>query len=1336
MKIKFSFYLLKTFFLINLLFSFSASNAQSTIASWTYDSVQGTLTNPTPNFGTGTSSVVNLTSPTTATGFASATGCGNGNSGSAWQNTNFNPGITNEVNGVQFNIATSNFNNIIFSWDQRFSKTSPNSVRLQYTTNGSTWNNFIMSNTNTTICAGAINANGCFETNTGDSYRRIRVDLSSITAINNNANFGIRLLASQYQSTGQYRQSTTPASVATSTGTWRFDNVTFLGTPTTTGAVISGTTSICPSSSANINVTITGGVSPYTVVYTDGTSNFTLNNYISGTAISVSPVNTTTYTLVSAKDNTNTTISPNTGTAIVSVNAGIYPSFTSSAGATSCAGSSVVYTTQSGMDNYTWTFLKDATTAVLGTDYNIIAGSTTTETVTIQWLLSSGTATFSASVTYSTCSGATATSSTVVTIPSITFTSQPGTSACSNTSVTYATQTGQTNYIWTISGVLGTNYSLVSGGTSSDSSLVIKWLINNGTVSVNYTNTSGCTAVSPKTSTTITTLNALPNVTFSSSATATTCSTTSITYTTLANQSNYLWSLPGVSGLDYTITSGGISTTNNTVTLNWLTAGSKVVTVNYNNSNGCSAINPATNTTTVSVPAVITIQPATTAQTTCQGIAFTPITVTASGATGYQWFVTTTTPTTFSPPSGGNPISLATSFSYLPPLSNIIGLNYYYYVQVKSTGCSNIKSSSWTQAYTINPTSIGGTIAGATSLCSGTNNTTLTLSGYTGTITKWQSSSTSDFSSDVVDIPNTTNSLIATNLTSNIYYRAVVTSGACPPAYSSITAITFATTTWNGTSWDNGDPDSTKKVLFASNYSLPNDIQACSLQINPGVVVTVQPNHIFTITNEVIVDQTTSNPASLIFEDGSSLIQTNPNINNISPIYYKRNSMPMKKYDYTYWSSPISNQILNVFSPNTMADKFYKWDTSSNYWSNVAPNSTMNSAVGYIVRAPDVAPFNINTPTVFNAQFYGIPNNGTLTTPIAYSASNDSYNLIGNPYPGALDADAFLNYNKVSSGGVLSGTMYFWTHNTPVTNYSYSYNDYASYNLTGGIASAFAPSNPCSGCNAAVPNGKVGAGQSFFIQGLNNGVATFNNSMRFGVNAQFFKNNTNFSSTENNKNRIWLDLYNNIGLYKQILIGYLPNATNDYDTCFDGPVMDSDNPIMFYSLLNDKKLGIQGRKLPFNVNDEIPIGYKTTVSGNFEIKLSNFDGFFANQEVYLKDTYNNELFNLKNENYSFSTAIGTFEDRFKLLFINTTLSNTAFSSNSNSLAIYQSGNTVNLKSEGTKMREIYVYDIQGRLLNNFKNLNVSEFQFDNPYQKQILVIKIFTTDNNYFYRKI
>ena len=313
--------------------------------------------------------------------------------------------------------------------------------------------------------------------------------------------------------------------------------------------------------------------------------------------------------------------------------------------------------------------------------------------------------------------------------------------------------------------------------------------------------------------------------------------------------------------------------------------------------------------------------------------------------------------------------------------------------------------------------------------------------------------------------------------------------------------------------------------------------------------------------------------------------------------------------------------------------------------------------------------------------------------------------------------------------------MYFWTHNTPITANNYAYNDYASYNLTGGVGT-IAQSSPCLGCNNAIPNGKVAAGQSFFIQGVGNGVATFTNAMRFGTNTQFFKNSTTINQ-QMEKSRLWLTISNNSGSYKEMLLGYIPEASNDFDTAFDGLSMDAGNSIMIYSILNDKKLGIQGRAIPFNSNDEIPLGYKSTVAGNFEINLSNFDGIFYNQEVYIVDELLNQTYNLKNGSYTFSTEAGTFDTRFKLRFNNSSLSNTNFSSLSDAFIIVKSKDKedITIKSQKTEISEIVVYDMQGRVLNDYKNVNASEFQFTAPRQQQIVVLKIITTDNYSLYKK-
>ena len=75
----------------------------------------------------------------------------------------------------------------------------------------------------------------------------------------------------------------------------------------------------CPNNVSNIKVDVTGGVGPYTLVYSDGTTNTTFNNYVSGTNITVSPAVTTTYSIVSVTGANGCVGSGNTGAAVITV---------------------------------------------------------------------------------------------------------------------------------------------------------------------------------------------------------------------------------------------------------------------------------------------------------------------------------------------------------------------------------------------------------------------------------------------------------------------------------------------------------------------------------------------------------------------------------------------------------------------------------------------------------------------------------------------------------------------------------------------------------------------------------------------------------------------------------------------------------------------------------------------------------------------------------------------------------------------------------------------------------------------------------------------------------
>ena len=200
---------------------------QSQIALWNYNSIVGAPTTNNADLGVGTSSIVgSLVATTAATGMDPLinNGCGaqNGTNPGAWSFT-ATPGASNESSGVQYNVSTLGFQNIKFTWDQRWSNTSTNTIRLKYTTDGTTWNDFVMTDQNTTYCGGVLDA-GRFQNNAGDFYRRISTDFVSIPAVNNNPNFAVRILAAHYQTSGQFRQATNPTLIATG-GTWRFDNV-------------------------------------------------------------------------------------------------------------------------------------------------------------------------------------------------------------------------------------------------------------------------------------------------------------------------------------------------------------------------------------------------------------------------------------------------------------------------------------------------------------------------------------------------------------------------------------------------------------------------------------------------------------------------------------------------------------------------------------------------------------------------------------------------------------------------------------------------------------------------------------------------------------------------------------------------------------------------------------------------------------------------------------------------------------------------------------------------------------------------------------------------------
>lgn len=766
-------------------------------------------------------------------------------------------------------------------------------------------------------------------------------------------------------------------------------------------------------------------------------------------------------------------------------------------------------------------------------------------------------------------------------------------------------------------------------------------------------------------------------------------------------------------------------------------------------------------------------------QTKCISVAFSPITVTATG-TGltYQWYSNTTAST-----SGGTSL-LATNGAQTnsySPQSTVAGTLYYYCIV---TGTCGTATSAVSGAFITNPNltaSVNIAASSSGAICAGTSVT------FSATPTNGGTTPTYQWYKGGVSIAGQTAATYATTtLADTDVITVIMTSNATPcltgsPATSNTVIMAVSTTnTWTGStnaSWFTASNWSCGVVpLITSDVIIPDVLNkpvidgvnttalANTITVNQWSSLTVLIGNTLKIT-----DKLTNNNGTITFLDDASLVQIN-NVttnNNIGVIDYNRSTYA-RKTDYTYWSSPVFQQTLGeLISPD---GTFYSYEASAlgEDWSPFDAVTYMVEGKGYIANQGAEVPLPAPAPppsiNPLDVTFTGVPNNGHYE--INGIFADKSY-LLGNPYPSALDADTFLTDNV----GVLDGTLYFWTHNTSIQDatlignnpdgtpkagtgaYAYTSDDYATYNITGGTAAA--PSSLTGGLNDNIPSGKIASGQGFFASSktigdgfVSNTPIVYNNTMRVGVidiskedNSQFFKKRNSKTEKVIEKNRIWLNLTNTQGAFKQTLVGYITDATNEYDDRFDGESFDGNEFVDFYSVNQDKNLVIQGRALPFDENDEVPLGYRTTINGAFTINIDQADGLLTNQAVYIEDKLTNTVFDLKSGNYTFNTIAGTFNDRFVLRYKNTntnkTLGTTNFDSLENKILVSSKNKQIKINSFAETIDKVTIYDLLGRQICQKDKVNSNELSIANLMSsRQTLIVKMVLQNGQEVSKKI
>jgi hypothetical protein len=588
-------------------------------------------------------------------------------------------------------------------------------------------------------------------------------------------------------------------------------------------------------------------------------------------------------------------------------------------------------------------------------------------------------------------------------------------------------------------------------------------------------------------------------------------------------------------------------------------------------------------------------------------------------------------------------------------------------------------------------------------------------------------------------------------------------------------------TTWSDGAWDNGTPNLSTPAIIKANYNtgIHGNFSTCNLTIDTGATLTINDEDNGSTTNDYILVQNhiTVNGA-IIIEPKAAFVQLDDEglVNGTGTLQVIKETAPKNAwYEYTYWSSPVSGVQIGTLTDtqpnrrfifnaqnyldakaetennNTLIDGQDGIDDDGNDWQRIDNTTVMAPGVGYAVTLTESvyasAPGTSNKR--FRFSFEGLFNNGDIRVPVYrndFELNDTNWNLIGNPYPSAIDADLFINANTA-----IDGALYLWSQNTPPSStangnqqLNFSSSDYAIINGTGQVA----------GGDGLIPQRKIPSGQAFFVSysdavvpinittnidghDIARGEVLFNNAMRVtgaSDNAQFFKNSSSKNNPTGSENKIWINLTSDNGIFNQTLIGYIPSATNKDDgSYFDTQKNTSTGTYaIIYTTMDDsnKKFAIQGKaENSLNAHEIINIGFKTSINTStlYTLSIAQLQGeFLTNNTIYLKDNYLDTIHSLSDSDYTFTSEIGEFNDRFEVVFNNQSVSTEELTADINSLNIIDldNGEVKFIAANNLTIRNVSIFDLLGRKLYQFKGQNSEETYHLHSLKGHIYIAKV------------
>lgn len=510
-------------------------------------------------------------------------------------------------------------------------------------------------------------------------------------------------------------------------------------------------------------------------------------------------------------------------------------------------------------------------------------------------------------------------------------------------------------------------------------------------------------------------------------------------------------------------------------------------------------------------------------------------------------------------------------------------------------------------------------------------------------------------------------------------------------------AVPFGTygQVWRGftSAWDDADNWTTSHIPGAgSNVFIPDTAasfpvisnapsapaECYNLTVKEGAILTVAPGKALTVHGDLLLEGAPP-PAPLVLQSSSGSEPSGSLIVNggVSGAVQAERHLP-KDNSWHFLASPVAAQPVQPgFIPDPIDNSYdlYFWDESAGLdsgWINSRDATGMLNGqfdTAFIPGKGYLAAFSSSNSGDPVRKFTGVPNSGGQALPLGHS--DNEWNLLGNPYPCALDWSS----QGIDKSQVAGGAMYIWDQSL-----NSGAGAYRAHNGTTGVPE---------GTSLFIP-----AMNGFFVKSLTPGQVTIDpeSGSPLAHHVQpFYKD-----GGEENGDEIRLRLSRG-GFSDETLILFVTTASNGYDPMLDAPKLPNGVPEApeISSVADDSV------SLCINTIGELPadivLAVNYELADTLKLELIRLEGTFSTVGVFLEDLCTGSSHDLGEHSvYSFTYSPGGALQRFVLHL--TGFLPAGREPEKDSRTVHVSGHTLHLTGNGSQALPYRVYDTGGRLV--------------------------------------